>query len=345
MPGIKKSFKIHFNEYDPTIRFHGLKKLNFHNSFKDPAIMREMVGYDVFEAAGSPASRTSHIKLYVTVPDTYVREFFGVYVSVEQVNKDYLIDRYPENAGNLYKAGRSGADFFWRGWDKSAYTTPVDAPPYEKKTNEIEDDWTDFLTLLDVINNTPDGTFKAEIEQVFNVDGFLTHLAVNTVTVHMDSVSGRGANWYIYHNMVTDKFEFIPWDLNMVFGNFRGLGPTQIDADAVLALDVYSPTLPGTQLLVNRILNVTEYMDTYVGLVRDLVNGAFTPAAMHPAIDDIYNRIKADVYLDTHKQYSNAAFDACIEQDIPDNTDPRRTLGMKPFVTERVANIISQIGP
>ena len=340
VPPPKKSFKIHLNEFMPSQRFHGLKKLNFNNCFKDPSLMREMIGYDIFDAAGCPASRTSHIKLYVTVPGTYNYEFFGVYISVEQVNKQYLADRFPENNGNLYKAGQQGADLTWKGSDPNLYKTPINNPPYEKKTNEIEDDWSDFIHFLDVLNNTPNVNFKMEIEKVFNVNGFLYYLAANTVLSNMDSIAGRKCNFYLYHNMVTGKFEFIPWDLNEVFGSFRGPGQ---DADTMLDLDIYNPTSIGSHVLVDRILNVPEYVDTYVERIRGLVNSAFLPSTVHPEIDSIYNRIKADVYLDTHKQYSSADFDTSIEQDIPNSFDPNRILGLKPFATDRVFNINQQL--
>lgn len=340
VPPPKKSFKLHFNEYVPDQRFHGLKKLNFNNCFKDPSLMREMIGYDIFQAAGCPASRTSHIKLYVTVPGTYSREFFGVYISVEQVNKQYLADRFPESEGNLYKAGQQGANLVWKGSDPNLYKLPVDNPPYEKKTNEIVDDWTDFITFLDVLSNTPGAAFKTEIEKVFNVDGFLRYLAANTVLSNMDSIAGRQCNFYLYHNMATGKFEFIPWDLNEVFGNFRGPGQ---DADTMLDMDIYDPTSDGPHLLVDRVLSVPEYVDTYIEYVRALVNGSFLPSILHPEIDSIYSRIQADVYLDLYKQYSSADFDKSINQDIPNDFDLNRILGLKPFVTDRIFNINQQL--
>jgi spore coat protein CotH len=341
MSGDKKSFKVHFNEYDPNTRFHGLKKLNFHNSFKDPSLMREMVGYDVFAAANCPASRASHIKLYLTVPGTYAREYFGVYISVEQVNKAYFADRFPESDGNLYKAGQSGGNLRYLGADKSLYTTPINDPPYEKKTNEIEDDWTDFIHFLDVLNNTPDPSFKTEIEKVFNVNGFLDYMAANTVLSNLDSITGRQCNWYLYHNMVTGKFEFLPWDLNEVFGNFHCPGQ---DADTMLTLNIYDPTGgAGPHVLPDRILGVAEYVTSYEGKLRALIDGGFAPAPMHSGIDGIYNRIKADVYIDTHKPYTNNDFDRNVYEDIPNDTDPKRVLGLKPFVTDRVASVDSQL--
>jgi hypothetical protein len=64
---------------------------------------------------------------------------------------------------------------------------------------------------------------------------------------------------------------------------------------------------------------------------------------VHAEVDAIYDRIKADVYLDTHKQYSSADFDASIIQDIPNPTDPNRILGLKPFADDRVFNINQQL--
>jgi len=193
--GIKKPFKVDFNRYDEGQDYLGVTKLNFGNSWSDPTMMREVLGYEVFAAAGCPASRTSYVNLYVTVPGLYNRELFGVYVVVEQVDRPYLADRFGNDEGNLYKAGNLGADLVWLGPDPAEY-----GRRYEKKTNEEEDDWSDFIHFLDVLNNTPDDQFKSELEQVFNVDGFLNYLAASTVLSNMDSVAGRNANFYLYNN-------------------------------------------------------------------------------------------------------------------------------------------------
>ena len=339
MPPPKKPFKVDFDRYVDSQNFHGVKKLNFSNSLWDPTMMRELLGYDTFAAAGCPAGRTSHVKLYVTVPGTYNRELFGVYTMIEQVDKVYLADRFPDNDGNLYKAAMWGGDLKWLGSDPAPYRDC-----YVKKTNEVADDWSDLLGFLNVLNNTPDISFKTEIEKVFNVDGFLSYLAANTVLSSLDSIAGRNCNFYLYHNPVSDKFELLPWDLNEVFGNHTLPRDNGLTADEMLTLDIRNPVSTGDHILIERILNVPEYMTDYLSRIQTLVEGYFSPAAMHAEVDVVYNRIKADVYLDVYKEFSSGDFDLSIEQDIPDNSDPGRFLGLKPYVTQRVANILSQLG-
>jgi spore coat protein CotH len=50
----KKPFKVDFNRYVSEQDFHGVKKLNFANSLWDPSMMREVLGYNTFAAAGCP---------------------------------------------------------------------------------------------------------------------------------------------------------------------------------------------------------------------------------------------------------------------------------------------------
>jgi hypothetical protein len=259
---------------------------------------------------------------------------------IEQVDKTYLADRFPDNDGNLYKAAMWGGDLKWYGSDPSAYWDR-----YEKKTNEIENDWSDLVNFLNVLNNTPEPTFKAQLESVFNVDGFLSYLAANTVLSNLDSIAGRNCNFYLYNNPVTGRFEFIPWDLNEAFGNHTLPRDNGLTADEMLTFDIYNPVSTGEHVLIERILTVPEYVDTYLSRVRALVEGQFSPAQLHAKIDSTYNLIKTDVHADIYKEFSNSDFDLSIVQDLPEGSDPARILGIKPFVSDRVTNILNQLGP
>jgi spore coat protein CotH len=299
--------------------------------------MREALAYRLMRDAGVPASRTSHIKLYVTVPGTYNQEFFGVYTSVEQVNKAFLKDRFGNDGGNLFKAQGMNCDLTYLGSDANAYIQKG----YELKTNEIENNYSGLINLCDVVTNTPGAQFKNAIEAVFNVDGFLNWLAVNTVLSYQDSYAGKAHNYYLYHNTDTGRFEFIPWDLNTTFGQSR-FGKS---ADYMLSLDVYEPTFGNYRILIDRLLDIPEYLSSYEGKLRDLLDLYFNATQMDPRIDAMYNLIKTDVYADDKKQFSDAVFDTSVFQDWPNATDPARTLGLKTYVIERGADIQLQLGP
>ncbi|MBT3222266.1 MAG: hypothetical protein HN348_24605, partial [Proteobacteria bacterium] len=172
VPFPKKPFKVDLNRYVEGQELLGFRKLNFSNALWDPSFLREAAGYDTFAAAGAPWSRSSHARLTVTVPGVYEHEVLGVYVMIEQVDKAYLERNFGSGEGNLYKAS-FGFDTIWQGSNPDLYQD-IGA---EKKTNEAENDWSDIVELLDILNNTSDDEFPEEIEGILNVDGFLSYLA------------------------------------------------------------------------------------------------------------------------------------------------------------------------
>ena len=159
--GDKPSFKVKFSEYNRRLRFHGLERLNLNNGFKDPTILREILAYDLYSEAGSLASRTSHVRVYVSVLGLYDQEYFGLYISVEQVDEAFLRDRFGNADGNLYKGG----DFRWHGPEAGEYVPVI----YQPRGNRQVVSHAALVHFLDVLNNAADAGFKEEIEKVFHV--------------------------------------------------------------------------------------------------------------------------------------------------------------------------------
>ncbi len=202
----KKSIKLDFNEYIPGKRFDGLKKLNLNNGEGDPSMNRDMICFDVMRNNGVRAPRVAHAKVFLN--DTY----WGVYSLVEQIDKTFVKENFQDGNGNLFKN---------IGWTQLQYNgdSPNDyVEEIELKTNEDENDWSGFLNLVDVINNSTNAEFKEQIGEVFNVDLFLRTLAVDVVTNNWDSYMDHGRNFYIYEEPVSGKFQWIPWDYNLAMG-------------------------------------------------------------------------------------------------------------------------------
>jgi spore coat protein CotH len=101
------SLKVDFNFFNSARSFYGLKKLNFNNGFSDPTLIREALGYEVFDEMGLPAPRTSFVDLWVN--DTHM----GVYTMVEQVDASFLESRFVDATGNLYKPETIAAPLKW----------------------------------------------------------------------------------------------------------------------------------------------------------------------------------------------------------------------------------------
>jgi hypothetical protein len=214
---------------------------------------------------------------------------------------------------------------------------------FELKTNRAKKDISDLIDFLSALNETPDNGFKTKIEKIFNVEPFLGWLAVNTLLVNMDSYAGMGHNFYLYHNAKTGRFEFIPWDLNEAFGNFK-----TGSIEEMLDLDVYYPT-QGTKILIDRVLDVPEYEEAYRAKLSELLAGAFSENEMHGKIDAVYEKIKEAVHADGKKEYSNKDFDASIIENVRIGRPGGRfggkdvVFGLKFFVSKRIESVKKQL--
>ena len=202
----KKPFKIDLNEFTDDQEFDGMKKFNLHNGACDPSMLRDFLAYDILRNAGVRAPRVSHCRLY------FNDEFWGVYSIIEQIDKTFLDNNFTNDNGTLIKN---------TGWDELHWKGPDILPyleDYEMKTNEDEDDWSDFLNFVDVLNNSSDAEFPEAIQEVFDVDLYLKVMAVDIMTNNWDSYIDGERNWYLYHEPTSGQFHWIPWDYNLSLG-------------------------------------------------------------------------------------------------------------------------------
>jgi len=202
----KKPVKIDFNKYVNSKRYDGLRKLNLNNAFGDPSFQRDVLCYKMLREMGVKAPRTAWAKV------SFQGEYWGLYQIIEQVDKEFLGSNFADNDGNLFK--NKGWSFLeWLGNTSGPYSQIFDL-----KTNEAENDWSGFIELMDVINNSSLQEFEEEIESVFNVELFLRTLAVDIATNNWDSFMEHGRNWYMYEDASSGIFNWIPWDYNFALG-------------------------------------------------------------------------------------------------------------------------------
>ena len=93
----KKSFKLDFNHFQRGRDFYGIEKLNLNGEHNDPSIIRSKLSWDIFEDIGMPATRASHAKVYIN------GQYYGLYISVEHIDENFLERHYADDSGNLWK--------------------------------------------------------------------------------------------------------------------------------------------------------------------------------------------------------------------------------------------------
>jgi hypothetical protein len=201
--GDKMQLAISFNEVDPGGRFHGQRRINVdHGSCH---LLEERLALSYMRDLGLPAPCANHARIVVN------GSYYGLYVNLEPVNKDFLKRNFAEHDGNLYKSG------------------------HVLKTNEEARDKSDvnaFWAARDV----------ATLDRMTDLDEALLEWAAEAVLPARDNYWLKGWNYYLYHHP-SRGFLFIPEDVDQGFPGWAAEVPLatlwpaalQPPADVVLA--------------------------------------------------------------------------------------------------------------
>jgi len=164
----------------------------------------------VFRSFGVPAVRTAYYEIYIDKGSG--AEYYGVYTMCEVVFDTFLSSWFGTKSGNCYKPDGDGAKF------QAGTFTLAD---FEKKTNELAADFTDIQALYDALHadtRTSDAAaWRAGLEAVFDVDGFLKYLAVNNTIQNWDTYGKMTHNYYLYNDPADGLIKWIVWDNNEAF--------------------------------------------------------------------------------------------------------------------------------
>ena len=95
----KPGLTLSFEKFGPGEKFHGLRKIHLNNSVEDPAYLNELLGGELFRAAGVPAARTTHALVELN------GRKLGLYVLKEGFTEDFLGLHFPRTDGNLTTPG------------------------------------------------------------------------------------------------------------------------------------------------------------------------------------------------------------------------------------------------
>jgi len=303
----KLPLKLDFDEFEDDYaeiddqRFYGFKQLSLSSNFKDSSYLHEKVAADIFREAGVPAAQTAFYQVYVDYGEGPV--YFGLYTMVEVIDDTVIETQFEDGSGNVYKPSGAGATFSAGSFSEAFF---------DKETNQDEADYSDILALYQALHaenriSDPE-TWRAELETVFDVAGFLQYLAVNTVIQNWDTYGVMSHNYYLYNDPETGLLTWIPWDNNEAFnsGNVRSLS---------LSLDEVNANWP----LIRYLMDDPVYQAAYASNIESLINGAFNPDTISARFQELHELIRP--YLvglnGENEGYSSiqseAAFDATLD--------------------------------
>lgn len=215
--GAKKlPLRLEFDKFEndypeiENMRFYGFKELSLSSNYNDESLLREKIAPDLFRSFGVPAPRTAFYEIHIDYGEGSV--FFGVYTMIEVVfDSPMLSTQFDNSTGNCYKPDGDGAAFS---------TANFNLDDIEIKNHDFSDksDVQEFYDVLHDSDRENDPTeWRLKLEPVFDVEGYLKYLAVNTTIQNWDTYGLMTHNYYLYHDPTDDLIKWIPWDNNEAF--------------------------------------------------------------------------------------------------------------------------------
>ena len=279
----KKSWKIVFREEDSPFPNHD--RINVNANWMDGSLFRSKLATDLFSEAGLHPPQAELVLLIVN------DDYRGVYTRNEQVDEGFLLRSGRNPGASIYKVSGRFLELLP---NEAAYRTY-----YEKKTNDSLG-FNDLIQFIELVNRIPDDQFATRIAQVMDVESFLSYYAIIVLIADFDS---SWHNIYMVHDLDTDRWELLPWDMDMAFRDINA----SIDLGTLERADE-----GGGNILRSRMLAVPAFRADFCRLLKEYMDTIFSDAAMHARADALYRSIRQDARRDWHKlsRENNAAFEA-----------------------------------
>ena len=335
--GHKRSLNIAIDHGGTDADLHGYRTLNLLNANGDPSMMSSVL-YSHIARPHLPAPKANFVRVVIN------GECWGVYVNVQQANKDFLKECYGSAKGSRWKVkgrpgGRGGLEYF------GAETEPYRGI-FELKTKENDAAWQDLISLCRIFDETPLGKLEEKVRPVLDVDEALWFLAIDNALVNSDGYWTRASDYTLFED-AEGVFHVSPHDMNECFvaggpggppggpGGPLGGGPGHggPDLDPLVALD------DGGKPLRSGLLGVPRLRDQYLDHIRTIARDQLAWESLGPVIEQCRELIHDAVREDTRKLASTEAFEAATSS-TPTAGEGDRPVSLRDFLERRRAFLL-----
>ncbi|MBK8001538.1 MAG: CotH kinase family protein, partial [Verrucomicrobia bacterium] len=282
--GEKRSLKVDLNKFVKGQRLGDVDELTLNNLINDYSSMSDALAYEFFRDAGVPAPRTAYAYVDVSVEGKWPKKPLGLYAMVEPVDADFALDHFGSRRTPIFKPVTYQL-FHHLGDDWSAYADIYDLKT--KATTEQQQRVVDFSRLL---THAADEEFARRVGEFLDLEKFARYLACEVLLSNYDSFLSNGQNFHLYLDPTSNKFGFIPWDLDLSWGGFFLLGTNREREQA----SIWHPWV-GRHRLLERIIVVKSFRELYRANLEELLVRQFVPERLHRRIDELAAVIRGPV--------------------------------------------------
>lgn len=263
--GNRFPFRITMDKWEKEVpaidnqRFYGFQKLSLENLDGDSSGLRHQIAGALYRAQGVPAQRSALVTLKL-VHGTSTLDL-GLYSLREMIDGPMLSRWFSDNDGNLYEPASTLSSFVAGDFDEGDHDGTFS-------------DAIAFVSALNASNRTssPD-TWRNTLKQTFDVDGFVSWLAVSTVLGDGGSYGAEAENYALYAN--GGKLRWMALALDETFkGSTHG---------------IWHPGASATWPLIANVLGDSVLCESYKSKVGALVSstGPLDPTNLESTIRSI----------------------------------------------------------
>jgi spore coat protein H len=272
----KRPFKINLSRNVATQQLAGRTTLNFHNLVADASCLSDTMAYEFFRDADVPVSRTAFARLRLTVKGRFDDRLLGLYVVVENPDEDWAREQFGVEGIVLFKPVTYEL-FKDLGDDWKTYAGIYDAKMKvkSKQTGRL-------IALAKLVTHATDMEFAARVGDFIDLDEFARFLACQVILSNYDGILSNGQNFLLYLDPRTERFGFIPWDLDHCWGEFPFIGSIKQREQASL----WHPWV-GENHFLDRMLAAPPVKERYRRELERIRSTLFLPDLLGRRLDEL----------------------------------------------------------
>lgn len=253
----RPAMTLNFGKGASKQHFHGYPKISLNNSVQDPTYVNEALSRELFEAAGVPAPRADLATVVLNGRE------LGLYVVTEGWGKPFLKRHFRDVSGNLYEGG---------------FLQEISVDMHVNSGDERENR-ADLERLIAAASVEDRGERWKRLNEVLDVDRFLSFLAMEVMTCHWDGYSLTRNNYRVFHDRTAGRMVFLPHGMDQMFGSPRSGTGSPID-----------PPMQG--MVAGAVMGTPEGRRLYLERVARLRREVFVEERMTNRVRELAARVR-----------------------------------------------------